>query len=229
MLSFHPKDVDGRFYSECRKYFIQCTGDIKSKGWMACKLGEGDRFTILARDVDHEEARWVCEDEKYRYPCGCILRVRPAEWKHCPLCGAKLPPPKPYVPPPPKPERKVKEPNRPEWLVKYSGGCEHGYDWDCVYEGKNWAVIRIPGYTSWCSVGATSYGPTTYEVVRRTDHRGMHIQKGETEGLTSLLKAKRFAKDPANFVALTVHEGRAKKDDLARFRAMVDELDAKGL
>lgn len=229
MLSFSKKDADGRFYSECRKYFIQCTGDIKGKGWIACKVEPEGKFTVLTRDVDFEDARYACEDDKYRYPCGCILRVRPAEWKFCPQCGAKLPPAKPYVPPPPKPVRKAKEPNRPAWLVQHTRGIEKGHEWDCVYEGKKWGLVRVPGFTGWVSVGATAYHPTTYEIMRKEDVRGRCVNLAETKGLTSLLKVKRFADEPDQFSSLDVHEGRLSKEDLARLKAMVDELDAKGI
>jgi len=231
MLTFFgQKDKDGRFVSHCGKYFIQNVGDAKSKGWLAAKFDGKGGFTLLARDVDHEDARYACEDDKYREPCGCVLIVRPDWWKHCPKCGAVLAPRPPPEPLPPKKERKKKPPVRPEWLKKATSGYEHGQDWDCVYEGKNWALVRIPGYTGWVSLGTSAYHQTHYEVMRTSgSNHGCHISDTETKGLTSLLKVKRFMKEPEDYVAFNVHEGRATKEDLARFRAMVDELDAKGL
>jgi hypothetical protein len=229
MLVFGKKDSEGYHHSNDGKYVIW---PKFGGGWAAAKWPIPEENGVpkwLHDGGDNEEARWVCEDDKYRYPCGCVLHVRPDWWKHCPSCGAALPAPVPYEPPPPKPERKVKEPNRPEWMKAMSGGIEGGQRWDCVYDGIRWALIRIPGAKSWVSVGASAYFPTSFEVVKKADRHGMHARIEMTAGKTSLLKVKRPHAPLKDFSKFTVHEGRAKLVDIARFKGMVDELDAKGV
>lgn len=229
MVKFGKKDENWRCTSVCGKYFIQRARVDDAQSWVAGKL-DGGGAVVFARNLDMENAIYACEDDFYRYPCGCTLMVRPDWWVHCPRCGAKLPEPKPYVPPPPKPERKKKVPNRPEWLKKYTAGYEGGQDWDCMYDGKNWAVVRIPGRTGWVSIGSQAYHPTSFEVVRKSDPRqGMHAGLKETAGLTDLRKVPRFIDNTARFTRFDVHEGRATKADLARFQGMVDILDKAGL
>lgn len=141
-------------------------------------------------------------------PCFCF-ECRLEEWKDSA---------------PPKIPQEKKLPNRPDWLKRYSMGLEHGEDWDCLYEGKTWALIRIPGHMYWSSIGSQRYGKTEFEVVRKNTqrNRGGYINAkvdcAEGCNLPDLDKHE-------NANVFNVREGRMNKKLLTSLIEQVDLLD----
>jgi len=231
MMRFGKKDNQGYYHSECGRYVLWLVDrnapKENRKRWGAARwLASGEPGEPLVLHADFDDALFACDDDANLYPCGCVLRNRERWWVFCPKCGDQLPDPKPIVVTPPKPKRKVKEPHRPAWLVDQTRGIEHGENWDCVYDGKHWALVRIPGYTGWVSVGEQAYHPISWSI-RRKDSRkfGMHIQWQETNKVERILDIGRFRKDPKSFSAVDVYEGRVTVQMLVRFKKLVDGLD----
>ena len=53
---------------------------------------------------------------------------------------------------------------RPEWLVKASSPIENGDKWGCAIDGKNFALVKLPGYTGGFKVKERTFFPTEWVI-----------------------------------------------------------------
>jgi hypothetical protein len=60
--------------------------------------------------------------------------------------------------------------NRPDWLVKASGGIQDGEKYVCVLEGTHFAIVKMPGGTYWAARGQKKYCPTSYDLIKKNQH-----------------------------------------------------------
>lgn len=128
-----------------------------------------------------------------------------------------------------KPKRKVREPNRPDWLKAYSTGYDGGEKWDCLYDGMRWALIRVPGGRTWSARGETRYYKAQFQVVRKAGRVGYHPTVFTFPGKDTWLYQHESWPSNHRPSVFVVHEGRMNQDLLRRLSAEVHYLDDRGL
>lgn len=144
--------------------------------------------------------------------------------------AAPLPPP-----PPPKPKKvrkQPKAPNRPPWLVERTYGYSEGSAWDCLYEGKKWALVRKPGCMYWVSIGQQRYGPTSWAIMRTSAKMwgngriiDLRVSAGQPHGKQLLADLEKVVDDPDVQEYEVVEGGRMREDLLWNLSRKVDELN----
>jgi hypothetical protein len=128
--------------------------------------------------------------------------------------------------PPKRASKPKKVLNRPPWLVDAARGLEGGEKYECLYDGKAWALIKQPGAMYWSSIGHRRYAQTTFEVWNK--HQGYWGKGRFFDAIDALSKGECLAALSKGGEAITrfeVHRGRLNNKRLEDLAKEVDLLD----
>ena len=101
--------------------------------------------------------------------------------------------------------RHMTKDERPDWLDRASAGIDTGGPIVGIYEGRRFAVVRIPGHSFWSGIGVPrGYAKTSYRLIEKGQsivrapelHTGRAALRDYGSMFLKLEFAERFGKLP---------------------------------